>query len=95
MKLKILIFLAAWLAYAPGAFSLTPEERHQSRTFVTGNVVFTLLHEAGHALIHMLDLPTLGREEDAADNLAALRMIGDPAKGGNEDFIFAAADGWA
>jgi hypothetical protein len=40
--------------------------------FVTSNVVGTLYHELGHALIDQLQLPVLGREEDAADTLASL-----------------------
>ncbi len=38
---------------------------------VLGPFVDTSLHEFGHALIDMLDLPVLGREEDAADLLAS------------------------
>src|SRR5580704_17586980 len=34
--------------------------------FTTGNLLFALLHEVGHGLIHDLALPVLGREEDAA-----------------------------
>ena len=37
--------------------------------FVTANAEFTLLHEMGHLLINELQLPVLGREEDAADQL--------------------------
>ncbi|MCA9793260.1 MAG: hypothetical protein KC910_15730 [Candidatus Eremiobacteraeota bacterium] len=33
---------------------------------------FILLHELGHALMHELDLPAVGREEDAADEFATL-----------------------
>lgn len=33
---------------------------------------FIILHELGHALIHELDLPVVGREEDAADEFATL-----------------------
>jgi hypothetical protein len=40
--------------------------------FVTANVISTFYHELGHALIHVLDVPVLGREEDAADSLSAL-----------------------
>ncbi|MBD2580005.1 DUF4344 domain-containing metallopeptidase [Oscillatoria sp. FACHB-1406] len=36
---------------------------------------FTLLHELGHALIDQYDLPVLGKEEDAVDNLAAILLI--------------------
>jgi hypothetical protein len=38
---------------------------------VIGPFVDTSLHEFGHALFDMLDLPVLGREEDAADQVAA------------------------
>jgi hypothetical protein len=33
------------------------------------------LHEVGHALIDMLQLPVLGREEDAADQMSAFMML--------------------
>jgi hypothetical protein len=38
-------------------------------------VYFSLHHEIGHAVIDMLDLPVLGREEDAADMLAAYAIL--------------------
>jgi Putative metallopeptidase len=34
--------------------------------------VFVFLHELGHALIHDLDLPVLGRSEDGADQFATV-----------------------
>ena len=37
--------------------------------------VFGLLHELGHGLIDVYELPVLGREEDAADGFAAWRAI--------------------
>lgn len=40
--------------------------------FVTANLIAVFYHEVGHALIDVLDLPVLGREEDAADTLSAL-----------------------
>ena len=42
---------------------------------IVGSVVFSLLHEIGHALIDMLEWPVLGREEDAADQLAAYMLL--------------------
>ncbi|MDX2283322.1 MAG: DUF4344 domain-containing metallopeptidase [Bacteroidia bacterium] len=42
---------------------------------VLGATTFFLLHEVGHALIHQLDLPNLGREEDAADRLAVWLLM--------------------
>src|SRR6266850_392481 len=40
-----------------------------------GAVVFILLHETGHALFDLLKVPILGREEDAADQVAALLLL--------------------
>ena len=43
--------------------------------YVRANVRFILLHETGHALVHLLDLPVTGRQEDAVDQLAAILML--------------------
>lgn len=40
--------------------------------FVQSNLIFVFYHEVAHALIDVLDLAVLGREEDAADMLSAL-----------------------
>lgn len=48
---------------------------------VYGNVYSILLHEVGHALIYALNIPVLGREEDAADGLAALLLSNNPRYG--------------
>jgi hypothetical protein len=40
--------------------------------FVQGNILATLYHEIGHAMIDVLELPVLGQEEDAADTLAVV-----------------------
>jgi len=50
----------------------TPEQIKDSVEFVTGNVLFILAHETGHALISEMGLPVLGKEEDAADSLATI-----------------------
>lgn len=49
-------------------------------------------HEFAHALIDAYDLPVLGREEDAADDLAVLLLI--PANGGSQ-FVSDSAQFWA
>ncbi|ACA18330.1 hypothetical protein M446_3964 [Methylobacterium sp. 4-46] len=41
------------------------------RDAVFGPLAQVFLHEAGHALFDLLDVPVLGREEDAADQFAA------------------------
>ncbi len=50
------------------------EQDHPAR-YVRANVRFMLLHETGHALVDLLDLPVTGRQEDAVDQLAAILML--------------------
>lgn len=59
----------------PRLKNLTQEDRENAVAFVVGNTLFVLLHELAHAAIADLDLPVLGREEDAADEFAILRML--------------------
>lgn len=55
-----------------------------------GTTLFIFFHELGHALIHELDLPITGREEDAVDQLATLLLIN-----GGPEGVQAARDGAA
>lgn len=43
--------------------------------YLLANVRFIVLHETGHALVDLLDLPATGRQEDAVDQLAAILML--------------------
>lgn len=49
---------------------------------ILGSLVSTFLHELGHALIHQLDLPAVGRQEDAVDQLASVILIASGDQGG-------------
>jgi Putative metallopeptidase len=40
-----------------------------------GAASFFFLHELGHALVHQLDIPVTGREEDAVDEIATLILL--------------------
>lgn len=42
---------------------------------VAYSVIFAMLHELGHAIIDQLDVPVLGREEDAADRIATYLFL--------------------
>jgi hypothetical protein len=58
-------------------FGLTPEQA------VIGPFGFIVLHESAHAVFELLKIPVLGREEDAADQVAifaVLRIGGDFAE---------------
>ncbi|HEV8600045.1 MAG TPA: DUF4344 domain-containing metallopeptidase [Gemmatimonadales bacterium] len=58
---------------------------------VTGTLVFALMHELGHGLIDVLELPTTGREEDAVDQLATVLLLNQGAIG---DSLAFGAVGW-
>ena len=58
------------LAAQAAAFEMPEDEG--AAAFITSNVVATFYHELGHGLIDVLELPVLGREEDAADTLSTL-----------------------
>ena len=62
--------------------------------FVVGNTLFTVYHELGHALIDLLKLPVIGREEDAVDGFAAVTMIPEKPDEVRDALIVAVGDGW-
>jgi hypothetical protein len=49
---------------------LSHDAKRQLVEFVLGNTLFVLAHEMGHGLINEMNMPVLGREEDAADSFA-------------------------
>jgi hypothetical protein len=55
--------------------NLSPERRQELAEFITGNMLFVLLHEIAHVAITQMGLPVLGRPEDAADSFAAVGLI--------------------
>jgi hypothetical protein len=42
---------------------------------MVGAILDTILHEAGHGIIEQLDIPVLGREEDAADFFSVYLLL--------------------
>jgi hypothetical protein len=51
------------------ALGLTPKDA------IVGPFLEVVVHEVAHALFHLLKVPILGREEDAADQLAAYTLL--------------------
>jgi hypothetical protein len=76
------------------AFAQAEEDSDPVGDYFVGNLLFVFYHELGHGVIHKLDLPVLGREEDAADQLATLMLMdaGSDAVGGEP--VLTAALGW-
>src|SRR5262249_2605732 len=72
---------------------IPPSRREQLAEFVSGNMLFVLLHELGHTTIGELDLPVLGKEEDAADSFASLTLIHIKSEF-SEHVLAEAAKGW-
>ncbi len=79
---------------APFAPAKGGEALDDRALFVIGNTLFTVYHELGHALIDLLDLPVIGREEDAVDGFAAVTMIPSEPDAVRDALIVAVADGW-
>ncbi|MFL5893032.1 MAG: DUF4344 domain-containing metallopeptidase [Solirubrobacterales bacterium] len=70
-----------------------PDWSQHKLGFATGAVIgFILEHEFTHALIHIYDLPVLGKEEDAADTLATLLLLKSPQ---GDKLALGAAEFWA
>jgi hypothetical protein len=63
------------LASHPRLKGVSDQKRQQLTEFVAGNMLFVLLHETSHALVNEMELPVLGREEDAADAFATVTML--------------------
>jgi hypothetical protein len=77
----------------PQSKGMSLQQRQELVEFVSGNMLFVLLHELAHAAIWQLDLPVLGRPEDAADSFAALTLIN--IKSDFSDRVLSnAAKGW-
>jgi Putative metallopeptidase len=59
---------------------VAPKQGQPSQGFtrdevIVGSFVGVVLHEAGHAVFDMLDVPVFGREEDAADEMAGFLAL--------------------
>lgn len=67
--------------YLKALFGKRVKDRKQLRIAVMSSLLFTFLHELGHGLIAMYKIPAVGREEDAADQLAALVLLSTGSDG--------------
>jgi Putative metallopeptidase len=77
----------------PRLQGLTEQQRIARVEFVAGNTLVLLSHELGHVLIAEMHLPLLGREEDAADTYAALRLLAIGTSFSQQE-LAQAAQGW-
>jgi hypothetical protein len=78
---------------SPRAKKLSPQAKKNLVEFVIGNTLFVMAHEMGHALISEMNMPVLGREEDAADSFAVVTAL-KMRSGFSERVLIEAAKGW-
>ncbi len=57
-------------------------DAEQAGAAVAAATLFTLLHETGHALIDLYQLPVAAGREEAADQIATLVLLGSGKEGG-------------
>lgn len=81
------------LSTAAQAQTLTKQQRQEIRRFAANNSLFVLYHEVAHLLFHQLELPILGREEDAADNMATWTLLNKRSTA-SDKVLADAAQGW-
>jgi len=81
MRLRFLLVLSlVFTAVPPAAQAMdfsrfSKAQRGEIVSFAANNSLFVLYHELMHLLVHQLDVPVLGREEDAADNMATWTLL--------------------
>lgn len=56
-------------------FSAIEKDSDEQAVFASDAMLHTLFHELGHALVDQLELPIVGKEEDAVDALASVLLL--------------------
>ncbi|HTN61638.1 MAG TPA: DUF4344 domain-containing metallopeptidase [Devosia sp.] len=89
----VVVVLAMSLGVGAAGAAESKAQRAAMNRFAANNSLFVLYHEIGHMLVHQLNLPVLGREEDAADNMATWTLLrqGTPKA---DQALADAAQGW-
>jgi hypothetical protein len=92
----LIVALLAGMLCIPATAQAQPlnkQKQQEDRQFAASNSLFVLYHEVAHLLFHQLDLPVLGREEDAADNVATWILL-KQRNPRNDNVLADAARGW-
>jgi hypothetical protein len=69
------------------------QQRSDIIRFAANNSLFVLYHEMAHLLVDQLRLPVLGKEEDAADNMATWTLLNKRTPEADKA-LADAAEGW-
>jgi hypothetical protein len=72
----LVFFLGSNLSYAsPSDVTFDHSRAFHQDFYVQSNLEFTLLHELAHAVIDLNDIPVLGGQEQAADQVALMLLM--------------------
>jgi hypothetical protein len=93
MLIGALLGAAAMVAMPAMAQDLTEEQQITATEFAINNASFVIQHEIAHLLVGELGLPVLGKEEDAADSLATLMLLGADDEA-SDQALMDSANGW-
>lgn len=89
----IAMCVGAAFSGAFGAEDLTEAQMVKAKKWAANNALFVLYHEMAHLLVDQLQLPVLGKEEDAADNMASWILLNKHTQEADQA-IADAARGW-
>jgi hypothetical protein len=78
---------------SPRLKKMSPSKKKELVQFTVGNTMFVMAHEMGHVLISEMNMPVLGREEDAADSFAVVTGLNMHSMF-SERVLIEAAKGW-
>lgn len=88
-----LLALTASGAQAQDMSGFSKQQRSEIIRFAANNSLFVLYHEMAHLLVDQLRLPVLGKEEDAADNMATWTLL-NKRTAESDKALADAAEGW-
>ncbi|CCK75330.1 conserved hypothetical protein [Oleispira antarctica RB-8] len=74
-RLTIAFLLCVLTSNSSSDIFFDPARAFQQDFYVQSNLEFTLLHELAHAVIELNDIPILGGQEQAADQIALMLLM--------------------
>lgn len=91
----IAIFFVVVFGLISTSYAQEPDEAFDNEAieFALNNSTYVLYHEMGHLLIGELGIPVLGKEEDAADNLATIWLLVEETETADQVLVDS-SDGW-
>lgn len=92
---SLLLALLVMTLAVGGVEAKDPNKKRNAEAlrFAANNSLFVLYHEVAHLLVDQLQLPVLGKEEDAADNVATWMLLNKGTPEANQA-LADAANGW-